>query len=156
MKYKWKQQQVTGLSAQTVGEELERLEKEYEGTLIPSTIVRAAKPKKSVLHKCFEWDDKVAGMKYRENQARELLRKIVVVYKEKGESKTIRAFVNIKHESESYYTHTSRVADDEELQNNVLEQIATELLAVKKKYNQFKSPKLQKIWDAVDELILTS
>ena len=154
MKYAWKYQQVTKVSAQIVGEELERLEKENEGTLLPSTVVKEARPKKSKLHPCFEWDDKKAAEAHRENQARELLRKIVVVYEDKKEEEnTIRAFVNIKHDNESYYCCTARVAEDEDLQQNVLEQIVVDLVAVKKKYKQFKLPALQKIWDAVNELI---
>ena len=155
MKYAWKRQQISKLSAQVVGDELEKLEKQNEGALLPSTVVKAARPTKSKLHGCFEWDNRKAADNYRENQARELLRKIVIVYEDqKGNTDNIRAFVRIQHDDESYYTCTARVQDDEELQDNVLEQILAELMAVKRKYTQFKSPMLQKIWEAIDEAIL--
>ena len=155
MKYIWKRQQISTVPAQIVGEELERLEKENEGALIPATIVRESKPVKAILHNCFEWDNKKAADGYRENQARELLRKIVVVYEnDKGKQDNIRAFVRIQNDDgESYYTCTTRLLDDPELQDNVLQQIFEELVAVKKKYGQFKSPALQKIWSAIDELV---
>lgn len=154
MKYVWKRQQEFKIPAQVVGEEIERLEKKNEGILLPSAIVRAAKPVKSKLHECFEWNNRKAADKYRENQARELLRKIVIVYESKGKEEQIRAFVRIQNEDESHYCCTARIIDDEELQENVLEQILAELVAIKKKYAQFKSPALQKIWDAIDELLL--
>lgn len=158
-KYAWKYgcTQTPGISAQIVGEEIEKLEKENEGALLPSTIVRAAKPKNSKLHPCFEWDNRKAADAYRENQARELLRKITIVYIDDNDKKDeIRAFHNIKHENnESYYTSIERVVNDEELQENVLDQIKAELIAIKRKYKQFQSPELQKIWELIDELVLS-
>jgi hypothetical protein len=137
--------------AQVVGEEIALLENENDGALSLETVVRSAKRKKSPIHDCFEWDDVAAGKKYRVQQAREMLRKIVVVYEDTGgKTEEIRAFVCVQHEDENYYTSTARIVEDEELQENVLAQILAELLATKKKYAQFKSPKLQAIWDAVD------
>ena len=155
MKYAWKRQQISKVPAQVVGEELEKLEKANNGALLPPTIVRAARPKRSRLHECFEWDDRKAANTYREVQARELLRKIVVVYEEKtGKEEHIRAFVRIQHDEESYYCSTARIVEDEELQENVISQILDDLMAIKKKYGQFKSPMLNKIWDAVDEAVI--
>lgn len=155
MKYEWKRQQISKVSAQIVGEELEKLEKINHGALLPATIVRAAKPKRSKLNGCFEWDDRKAAKRYRENQARELLRKIVVVYEDNaGKKAKIRAFVRIQHEEESYYCCTARILEDDELHQNIINQIVADLMAVKNKYTQFKMPMLQKIWDAVDEAVV--
>ena len=112
MKYQWKRQmdKMPHVPAQVIGEELSRLEEQNGGRIDPPSVVKAAKPKKSPLHPCFEWDNNAAAKAYRENQARELMRKIVVVYKEPGkEIQHIRAFVNIKTEDESYYCHTKRI-----------------------------------------------
>ena len=165
-KYKWKYSpsQNSGISAQVVGKELERLEKKYSGALLPSTIVKEATPKKSKLHDCFEWNNKKAGDAHRITQARELLRKIVVVYEEpKGGGKRnvnitvekeIRGFWPIKSPHNSgYYTRLENVIQDDELRENVFEQIRVELKAVKKKYDSFKSSKaLQKVWDVIEAL----
>lgn len=64
--------------AQKVGEELEAMRQET-GTLSPAQIVEAARPKKSLLHGYFEWDNTVAAQKHREAQAAHLLRSIVAV-----------------------------------------------------------------------------
>lgn len=158
MKYKWKQS-MDGLSrvpAQIVGTELAKLEKVNKGALLPVTIVRAAQPKKSRLHPCFEWDDKAAAKKYRIRQAGEMLRRIHVEYKDdEGEAQTIRAFVNIKSEDgEGYYCHTGRILDDPELYDNVAGQVLADLIAIKNKYQTYKLPQLQAIWDAIDNEVL--
>ncbi len=156
MKYKWIRQMdgMPRISAQVVGTELAKLEKKKGGKLLPATIVDAAEPKSSKLHPCFEWNNTKAAKKYREQQASEMLRKIVVVYKDnKDEAQHIRAFVNITSEEKggSYYCAARRIADYPELQSNVLEQILAALIAIKNKYAKYKTPKLQKIWNAIDD-----
>jgi hypothetical protein len=157
MKYKWIRQMdgAVHVPAQVVGTELARLEEANGGALLPTTVVKSAKRKGSKLHPCFEWNDEAAAKRYRLKQASEMLRKIVVVYDDgKGEPQTIRAFVNIKSEKgEGYYCHTSRLLDDPELQENVLNQILAELVALRAKHSKYKSPRLQKIWDAIDEAV---
>jgi hypothetical protein len=156
IKYKWKTHGLGGVSAQIVGDEISRLEKEANGALLPATVVQAARPMKSPLHPCFEWDNSKAAKAYREQQAREILRKIVVVYEnDKGEQEEIRAFVSIRDDNDEagYYTSTARLVDDDELLGNVLEQILSELIAIKNKYAQFRDSRLQKIWAAVDEAV---
>jgi predicted metal-dependent hydrolase len=146
---------VPHVPAQVVGEELARIEEEHQGTIIPSTIVQAARPLKSKLHPCFEWNDKKAAKRFREEQASEMLRKIVVEYEDKkGEKQTIRAFVNIQSDAGSYYCHTRRLTNDPELQDNVLAEILAALIAIKNKYAKYKSPKLQQIWDAIEDAIV--
>lgn len=44
------------------------------GNLTPDAVVEAARPKAHPLHHRFEWDDSVAGHKYRLDQARALIR----------------------------------------------------------------------------------
>lgn len=155
MKIVWKQQTVTKMPAETVYNELVKIESDNRGEITPELVVKAATPKRAKLHPCFEWDDKIAAGCHRVSQAREMLRKICIVYDDdKKENNTIRALVNIKEEDRSYYTTTARVVEDEALQENVTDQIVGELLAVKKKYAQWKSPKLQQIWSLVDELIV--
>ena len=155
MKYKWIRQMdgMPHVSAQVVGTELARLEKRHKGKLQPHVIVTAATPPESKLHPCFEWNNTKAANKYRERQASEMLRKIVIKYEDaKDEVQHIRAFVNITSEDgEGYYCHTGRMVADPILQNNVLEQILAALIAIKNKYAHYKNPKLQKIWGAIDD-----
>jgi hypothetical protein len=68
-----------------------------DGAVTPSAVVEAAKPKGALLHDEFEWNNSEAGRLYREDQARHLMRSLVIVYKKADGSKTepIRAFVKL-------------------------------------------------------------
>ena len=48
------------------------------GRLDPNRVIEVAADTESPLHGCFEWDDSVAGQKWRLEQARELIREIRV------------------------------------------------------------------------------
>lgn len=105
-KYSWKS---AGFNAdvQKVGEELEVLEKMTEISN-KSVLEFAKKNKKSELNKCFEWDDKIAGEKYRLYQASNLISSISFIIEEepvkkqkiyfsiKSDEKETRKFKNIK------------------------------------------------------------
>ena len=105
-KYSWKS---AGFNAdvQKVGEELEVLEKMTEISN-KSVLEFAKKNKSSELNKCFEWDDKKAGEKYRLHQESTLISSISFVIEEepvkkqkiyfsiKSDEKETRKFKNIK------------------------------------------------------------
>lgn len=63
----------------------------------PEAVVAAASDPDSPLHPAFEWDDTEAAKSYREEQARHLMRSLVVTYrKQDGElTPPIRAFVKL-------------------------------------------------------------
>lgn len=65
------------IDPQVAGEELARISAENNG-LTPKTVVEEARPKDAALHPAFEWRDKIAGELYREHQARNLIRTVVV------------------------------------------------------------------------------
>lgn len=63
--------------------ELQRLYVQH-GELRSSTVVEAARDKRSPLHDYFEWDDHKAGHEYRLQQARKLMRLHVIVTQPEG------------------------------------------------------------------------
>ena len=69
---------VGGVNANLIGAELERLYTE-NGKLDAESYVNAAIDASSPLHKTLEWDDGKAGHEYRLQQARTIIRAIVVV-----------------------------------------------------------------------------
>jgi hypothetical protein len=81
--------------AQKYGEFLWKLKEDNGEVLKPSFVVKKAKPKSSPIHDFFEWDDKVASLKYREWQARYLLGEIEVVEIIDDKEEKIRAFHNL-------------------------------------------------------------
>lgn len=66
--------------AHVIGPELERLAgSDQPGTLPPGEIVRAATDPASPLHRYFDWDDALAGRKWRVAQANDMKAKILIV-----------------------------------------------------------------------------
>ena len=63
------------------------------GIITPDAVVADAEDEASPLHSYFEWDDSVAGMKYRIEQARTLIRSVRVVLVEKKHQFSSIAYV---------------------------------------------------------------
>jgi hypothetical protein len=61
---------------QAMAAELNRMAKKNGGKITPRMVVDAARDEDSPLHSYFEWDDAIAAEKYREMQARTLLRSV--------------------------------------------------------------------------------
>jgi hypothetical protein len=109
MVYQWRINNLYDIPAQEAGTEIESC-KNGEGFITPEAVVDKARPPTSIIHKCFEWDDKNAAEKYRLHQAGNLIRNLVVVNVIENEPIThVRAFVNIKGESERGYKTISTV-----------------------------------------------
>ena len=85
-----------GISARAAGSELQRIY-EAHGELTPSAIVDESRASIAPLHSAFEWDDAEAAEQYREQQARMLVRSVVLVPEpEKNEVVPIvRAFISL-------------------------------------------------------------
>lgn len=81
------------LNAAACGEVLHELDAQRR--LTPANVVAAARPEASPLHRGFEWDDSAAAEAYRLDQARYILRSIVVVREPENPKSEIRAFVTV-------------------------------------------------------------
>ena len=70
----------SNMDANKVGAELEKLGED----ITASGVVALARKKSSAMHDYFEWDDSIAGEKYRESQARTLIKMLKVSYVKNG------------------------------------------------------------------------
>jgi hypothetical protein len=98
MVYNWKSGSRVKGDPQKVGEELEALPDKNA-----SSVVRAAKKSKGELHNCFEWDTDKAAEEYWLEQARLILRSIVIVTepeKKDEEPVVYRAYEPIRYRDE--------------------------------------------------------
>lgn len=139
MAYSWKPKVQMPIPAQIVGERIEQIRVKRGGNLTPSDVVVDARQDHSPLHPCFEWDDHTAAEKYREDQARYLLRQIVVtIQKAESESYTVRAFVNLKDENSRSYTSVLTAMGDVEKRRQIIQQAWNELKAWKSRYQEYK------------------
>jgi hypothetical protein len=108
-KYSFKSGARFAVDAQTAGEELERIRAE-SGKLETKEVVEAARPDEAPLHPAFEWDDGIAAERYREQQARQIIRAVqITVTTADGEKRAAPAMVHITTEPgrQGYYQSTT-------------------------------------------------
>ncbi len=148
--YRWKRQVAAGLDAQAVGDHLEQIRHKRKGILTPQAVVKDAKRKRSPLHSCFEWDDTDAAVKYREDQARYLLRNVVVVFDGGTENqKTARAFVTIVTDDTLHYTSLVYAMSQEELRQQIVQRAWKELGEWRERYDEYDE--LAAVFTAMDK-----
>ena len=145
MVYKWKQGARFKADAAKVKKELDRI----GDKLTPEQVVKAARKKKSELHKCFEWNDKVASQLYRLEQARRIIRSIVEVQEEDHNNVEIphvivRAYENVTTENGKAYVPTEKAMQRKDWREEVFEQINAGIYELEKKARAYQSafPKL--------------
>jgi hypothetical protein len=108
---------------------------EQHGKLTPSLVVDAARPKSSPLHSRFEWDNRVAGEKYREVQAGELIRS-VKVRRSIGDDDTeaVNAYHSVTRADGTAYEPIEEIMADEVSVQIVLRQAEREWRQMHRRY----------------------
>ena len=135
MIYKWRNRSYP-VTAQVAGEVLSTIEQE-EGALTPKSIVERSREKSAALHNCFEWNNKKAAEGFRVQQARELIRHLIVVTEQ--EERETRAFINYQGdneegERESVFVNIYSALNDEEQRGYILRTALREAEAFRRKY----------------------
>lgn len=150
MVYQWKPNVVVPVTAQIVGEELEKIRVAHNDRLTQEDVVTSAKSDESPLHPAFEWDDAKAGHRWRIEQASYLIRSITVMVESEDETKTpIRAFVNVERDADRSYTSTAHAMSDVELRAQVLARAMKELQAWRLRYNELAE--LARVFAEIDK-----
>ena len=130
-KYSWNVDGLYKEDPEQVAQELEKISE-----ITPDNVVEAAKNKESVLHNMFEWNDTIAGEKYRKIQARQIIGSIrveVVSTRSEEEPKTVRAFVQTKMRTN--YEPIETVVKDVDKYQLLLEKAYAELNRIREKYS---------------------
>lgn len=101
---------------QLIIDEMNRI-REKHGKLEAKKVVDEARPVDAPLHPNFEWNDGIAGERWREHQARNLIRTVKVI--NPGTQESYHAFVHISNRGEEgregYYERAEVVAQDIDL-----------------------------------------
>lgn len=112
--------------------------REAAGRLTPAAVVAAAAAEDHPLHSRFEWDDAVAGHKYRLSQARQLIRVVRETYvSPKGEPERTRFFHAIPDSQGMAYQPSDVVVKDDIASKVLLQSMEREWRALKKRYERF-------------------
>lgn len=115
--------------------EAEKVYSELSGIkCTPVSIVDYAKSENTELHKCFEWNDSIAGHKYRCIQAQGVVRNLVVVKEESEEKTPLRLFYNTGDRT-GEYKPVKMIMKNEDEYESLLKKAQDELRAFKKKYS---------------------
>lgn len=117
------------------------------GELSPSLVVEAAKPKTHPLHNYFEWNDEVAGAKYRIVQAEDLIRSVKVVYTDKaGMPQSIRWWHPVRSDSPSVYDPLDVISENEVSMAVLIRQADRDWKMMKRRYGH-----LSEFWALVQK-----
>lgn len=126
----------------SVRDELRRIHNSNGGKLTPAAVVKAARSPKSPLHNRFEWDDSVAGEKYRLIQAGDLIREQRVEYaRDRRGPKTVREYTSTYQAGDAErgaYRATEDVMANEMSAAIVLRSFERALSDLKRQYGHLK------------------
>lgn len=141
MEATWKIDGLFKANPNTVAEELTSIK------CTPENIVGYAHQEDTELHKCFEWDNNIAGHKYRCIQAQQVVRNLVLVKEETKEKTPVRMFYNTGDRTGEYKPIKMILQKEDEYQS-LLKQAMEELRAFKKKYSCLSE--LEEIMELID------
>ena len=130
--------------------ELKRIASANDNKLEPEVVVQEASSDDSPLHKYFEWDDSVAGQRWRVHQARMMIALSVEFIPGVKTSEEVKVFVSLRDERCEGYRTIVQVMSDEENREQLLMDALAELQYFKKKYAVLKE--LSRIFESIDEV----
>lgn len=131
--------------AQIVGTFFE--EKFPLGSILTDAVVEFAQPKTSPIHKYFEWDDTKAAHEFRLDQARKLIKSIVVEI----DGSNVPAYQNIYIENSGRsYLETAQCMETESIWDQVLASALKEAVNWANRYRTYKD--LAPAVAAIDEV----
>lgn len=150
--YVWKDGCNMGVPAQVAGAELERIRGEEGGVLRPSDVVEAARPEAAPLHPCFTWDDAEAAERWRDGEARAVIRNVRVLRCEPGseERRPVLAYVHVpQDDNRQCYQPVEDVLSDVGLRDTVLTQALAMLNGLRRRFEHLEE--LAEVFAAIDE-----
>lgn len=121
-------------------------ELEEQGKLNAKNLVDVSRPEDAPLHNEFEWDNDVAAEKYREEQARGIIRHLQVVVEE---NKPQKVYCNLIR-TEAEYTTIEKAIRQEDTREMLLRNAFREMETFRLKYESLKE--LAEIFTVTDKL----
>ena len=120
--------------AQTVGEFCERLQASETG-LSPRSFVEASRDPNSPTHPMIEWRDEIAAEAYREEQARKIIKNLIIVRETDDADERDRGFV-VTPGGQSQYVTLESALGNEAWKAHLLKEARKDMLAFKAKYRR--------------------
>lgn len=141
--YEWRPGARYRVDANVAGRVCEKLE--AEGNLSARSLLDASRPKDAPLHGEFEWSDSVAAEKYREEQARGIIRHLAIKVEERA---PVRSFFKLEVNSSSNYTSLETILKKPDLRAALLEQACADMQSFQRKYRELSE--LSDVFEAMN------
>lgn len=150
MVYEWNVKGIFKTDANTAGAVCEELSSTVG--LTKKSLVDASRAKDAPLHGEFEWNNRIAAEKYREEQAGKIIRSLVI-RTEQTNQEPIRAYFTLDaHINKGgTYEHIQTIMATPEKTTSLLELAMNEMKAFQTKYSTLSE--LAKVFQAMDEVI---
>ena len=150
MVYSWKMYSYK-IPAETVGHVFEQIEEKY-GKLTNDLVLQSATPEDSPIHELFEWDDAVAGHRYRLQQATQVIISLNREVEEDPKPKAVRAYFNVSDtEKKGKFINTKTAFSNPDTREIILKRALRELESFKEKYQNLNE--LAGVFSKIDELL---
>lgn len=153
MTYQWKSGSRFNVPAQAAGEQCKALAD--AGNLSAKTLVDANRAEDAPLHPAFEWRDEVAAEEYRKEQARHIIRSLVLVSDTDG-AEPEQVFCHIEESGATEYKAISVVLQNEDETAALLRQLYRDAETFTRKYRKIAEKagnKAQAVIIALDGLL---
>lgn len=153
----WKRGYRSKLDPEKAFKELERIKARNGGTLTAGLIVFEAKKKRNYLHSEFEWDLTKAAEEHWLEQARKMLRSVVVTYKDSPEIQATRQYVVVTEPPKSdaperkVYTSMAEALQDPVMHDEILGNAIRDAIAYRRKYAALSE--LAKVFHAIGDFV---
>lgn len=155
MIYQWQDKVPTrGIKAQVAGDAIDAIMDSLGGQVTPKAIVAAAKPKRHPLNRFFTWDDSTAANLHRLEEARLLVRSLVVIHEVASDEAPRRAFLNVETVNEDQepvkvYVRTEKALTDH--RQDILAEVLSKLESLRDTYEAYTE--LSGLWSEVTRVI---
>lgn len=106
------------------------------GEVTPELLVAEAADPEHPLHHRFEWDDEVAGHRFRLLQARKMILEVEIV--DEGGVDRVRAFVPVEMEGGRRHVRVADAMGDYEARRQVYQRYRSYLVGYQRRLQQFK------------------
>jgi len=120
---------------------------EKDGTLTSEAVLKAATPVSSPLHGYFEWDDSIAGHRWRIHQASSLIR----IYVDSDETRMLLAVPAHAGQQPGTFYRRERVLTEPDLRARFVEDALGELAAWRRRFADLKE--LKRFFQVIDPLL---
>jgi hypothetical protein len=132
--YEWKTGTRYAVAAEDAAVELERIRNTF-GDLNPEAIVRESSPTDAALHSMFTWNNRAAADKWRTQEARKIVRALVVVDEQEDQQPV---YVHVNTEDRPRYEPIEIVVKSVDLYTSALSELEAQMNGLKTSLDQLK------------------